>query len=446
MLTSLLDIAQAAVDAAMAGGAEWADAVCASARSVQVEVEKSSISDCRVTRDYGVGVRAFVNGGIGLASNQSLELSEVRACGEQAAALAQATHADPDFLALPPPAEVQAVADLFDDEVAGLPSAQVVQWCQAGIEEAREVSTDVALSGGASLGVGESAVASSTGIALGIPSTSTQIVFMAVVHEGEEVGTYFEYDVARRLADFVPVGVGRQATEQARRFLGARHVKTACWPVVMGPLSAGGFLTSPVAAANAESVQRNRTFMVGKAGEQIASALVSVTEDPFVPAGISSRAWDGEGVAKQRRMLLDKGILTTYLHNSYTANKAGVENTAHAARGGYTPDVGIGPSNLLIQPGERSEAELIGEIEEGLYINSAQVEPDSASGDVSATVDFGFKIEKGELAYPVKNTMIGGDIFELLGQVDAVSSDYREEPGSIIPSVRLSSAQIIGGE
>jgi len=445
-LTTLLDIAQAAVAAAVAAGADWADAVCASARFVAVEVEKSSIRECQVSRDYGVGVRAFVNGGLGLASSQSLDLAEVRACGEQAASLAKATHPDPDFAALPEPGEVAGVGELFDDEIAGLSSARVVQWCQAGIEDAREVSAQVALSGGASLGEGESALASSTGIALGVRSTMTQIAFMAVVHEGEEVGAYFEYDVARRMADFVPEGVGRQATEQACRFLGARHVKTAQMPVVMGPLSAESFVVSPIAAADAESVQRKRTFMVGKAGERVASELLTVTEDPFIPAGVSSRAWDGEGVPKSKRALLDRGVLTTYLHNSYTANKAGVENTAHAARSGPAPGVGIGPSNLLIQPGERTEAELISEIDEGLYVNSAHVVPDSANGDVSATVDFGFKIENGELAYPVKNTMIGGDIFDLLGQVDAVSSDYREEPGSIVPSVRLSSVQVIGGE
>ncbi len=445
-MATLIDIAQAAVDAAMGAGAEWADAVCATTRSVQVEVEKSSLKECQVSRDCGVGVRAYVNGGMGLASSQSLELAEVRACGGQAAALARATHGDPDFVALPEPGEVQAVAGLFDEEVAGLPSARVVEWCQAGIEEAQQVSPEVALSGGAGLGEGEYGLASSTGITLSNRGTSVQIVFQAVIREGDEVGSYFEYDVARCLDDFVPRGVGCEATQQANKFLGSRHVKTARLPVVMGPLSSGGFVTSPLFAADAESVQRKRTFMVGKAGERVASELLTVVEDPFIPAGLGSTAWDGEGVPKQKRALLSSGVLTTYLHNSYTANKAGVENTGHGARGGYGPGVGIGPSNLLITPGERTEAELIGEIDEGLYVNAAQVQPDPASGDVSVTVDFGFKIENGELAYPVKNTMIGGDIFELLGQIDAVSSDYREEPGSIIPSVRLCAVQIIGAE
>jgi len=341
---------------------------------------------------------------------------------------------------------VQRVPELFDEDVAGLDSARVVQWCQEGIDEAREVDGEVALSGGGSLAEGEYGLASSTGLALSNRGTSIQIFFMAVVRDGEDVGSYFEYDIARRLADFVPQGVARQATEQAGNFLGARHIKTTRLPVVMGPLSADGFLTAPIEAGDAESVQRERTFMVGKAGEQIGSEAITIIEDPFVPAGVSSQGWDAEGVPKQKRALIDAGVLTTYLHNSYTANKAGVDNTAHAARSGYSPSVGISASNLLIEPGQLTEAELIGEIDEGLYINAAQVQPDAASGDLSVTVDFGFKIERGQLAYPVKNTMIGGHILELLAQVDAVSSDYREEPGSIIPSVRLSAVQIIGAE
>jgi len=445
-LDSLVDIAQAAVQAATAAGADWADAICASGRSVEVEVGKSSIKQCEAERNSGIGVRAYVNGAVGLARSQSLESDQVAACARQAVTLARAAHRDPDFVALPQPSAVQRVPELFDEDVAGLDSARVVRWCQEGIDEAHGVNSNVALSGGASLAEGEYGLASSTGAALSNRGTSIQIFFMAVVRDGDDVGSYFEYDIARRLEDFEPVGVAGQATEQAGNFLGARHIKTARLPVVMGPLSADGFLTAPIEAADAESIQRERSYMVGKAGSQIGSKAITIIEDPFVPAGVSSQGWDAEGVPKQRRALIDAGVLTTYLHNSYTANKAGVDNTAHAARSGYSPGVGISASNLLIEPGQLTEAELIAEIDEGLYINAAQVQPDSASGDLSVTVDFGFKIEDGQLAYPVKNTMIGGHILELLQQVDAVSSDYREEPGSIIPSVRLSAVQIIGAE
>lgn len=184
--------------------------------------------------------------------------------------------------------------------------------------------------------------------------------------------------------------------------------------------------------------------MMGKCGQQVASELVTIEEDPFVPAGLSSTPWDGEGVPTQKRVLIDRGVLTTYLHNSYTAAKAGVENTAHAVRSGYQGNIGIGPTNLLIHPGARPEKALIAEMDEALYINAAELSPDSVTGDISASVDFGFKIENGEIAYPVTNAMIGGHIADVLGRIDAVSSDYRAEPGMIVPSIRITDMQVAG--
>ncbi|MEA3403768.1 MAG: metallopeptidase TldD-related protein, partial [Armatimonadota bacterium] len=152
--------------------------------------------------------------------------------------------------------------------------------------------------------------------------------------------------------------------------------------------------------------------------------------------------YDAEGVARQSRALIDSGVLTTYLHNSYTAYKAGVEPTGHASRGGYSSSVSISPSNLQVQPGERPEAELIAEIDDGLYIAYAGIAPNTITGEVSTTADFGFHIEAGELAAPLATTLIGSTGEELLGGIDAVSSDYREEPGLILPSLRIASVQV----
>jgi len=392
-----------------------------------------------------VGVRAFHNGGVGIANTQSLQRDDVMECAGRAAAMAKATHPDPDFVALPEPAEPPEVDALFDDALAGVAVGEVVAWCTQAIEEARAIEPEVRLEGGASLSVGSSAIASSTGIALHRSGTSAGISFQAVVFDDGDVGVYFEYDAARRLADFVPAGVADKATREARRYLGGRNIGTKRLPLVLGPLAASGLLFSTVAAADAESVQRNRSFLAGKQGERIASEVLTVTECPLVAGGLSSAAYDGEGVPKTERDIVKAGVLTTYLHNSYTANKAKVFNTAHAGRHGYGGSVGISFSNLQIARGVRTEAELISEIEEGLYIAHGELHPEGASGDISATVDFGFKIEGGQLTYPVATTMVGSDAFEMLANIDAVSSDYREEPGIMVPSLRILDIQVAGG-
>jgi PmbA protein len=197
-----------------------------------------------------------------------------------------------------------------------------------------------------------------------------------------------------------------------------------------------------IGAADADSIQRNRSWLIGRERQQIASEVLTVREEPLVPAGMRSAAYDGEGVARTPQALIDGGVLTTYLHNSYTAFKAGVQPTGHASRGGYGSSVGVGVSNLQVQPGEKTEAELISEVDNGIYVSYAGISPNSVTGEVSTTLDFGFRIENGECTAPISTTLIGSTGEELLANIDAISSDYREEPGMILPSIRIRDIQI----
>lgn len=443
-MDNLLDIAQHAVNCTLKSGAEWADAYCSRVRHADVGMDNSSILDCHSVRDHGLGVRAFYRGGMGFATVQDLDEAAVRECGEDAARMARAAHPDPDFRCLPAPSEVPPVPALFCDRVAGLPAERVVEWCRDAIAEALAVDPGARVSGGAGLSVGEGALASSTGVALSRPGTKIDLSVEVTVHRGDEVGFYFDFDVARGLDDFAPAGLGSKACREALRYLGARPVTTATMDLVLGPLTAGHFLGAVIGAASAESVQRRRSFLAGRAGTVVGPAGLTVLEAPSWPAGLASSSHDAEGVAKQDLVLIDRGVLTCYLHNSYTAGKAGEVNNAHAVRGGYAGAVGIGLSNLRVEPGGRSEAELIHDVDDGLYVSYAELAPDATSGEVSATVDFGFRIRHGEICEPVKLAMIGGNALDMLSRLDAVSSDYREEPGSITPTIRLRAIQVAG--
>lgn len=445
-MSDLLDIAQQAVQAAMRNGAEWADAYCSRVRHADVGMDNSSILDCHVIRDHGLGVRAFYRGGMGFATVQDLGAEAVQRCGEDAARMARVAHPDPDFRDLPQPMPAPEIDGLFDDGVAGLEAETVVQWCLQAIAEARDVAPDARVSGGAGFTVGDGALASSTGVALTRPGTKVDLNVEVTLQRDEDVGFYFDFDVARRMADFNATGLGASAAREALRLLGAQTVPTGVMDLVLGPLTASSLVGAVIGAASAESIQRRRSFLQEMLGESIAADCLTVHERPFWPAGLSSSSHDGEGVARQDMTLIDRGVLQAYLHNSYTANKAGVTSNGHATRGGYTGAVGIGITNLQVVPGDRPEAELIADIEDGLYLSYAELAPDPTSGEVSATVDFGFRILNGQVAYPVKMAMVGSQAFTLLQALDAVSSDYREEPGSILPSLRLRGIQVAGAD
>lgn len=438
----LLDLAQAAVEAAQAAGADFCDAYCSDTTEVSVEVEKSSINYCATIRDQGLSVRAFVNGGQGFATVQQLTARAARESARRAVAMARAAHPDPDFARLPDPMEAEEVPELFDEEMAGLDAGAFVDWCLRGIDEARAVADDAIVQGGAGVGWGESALASSTGVALSRRGSSAGLSFFVIIARGDDIGTYFEQDMARRMADLEIGGIGRKAAREALRQLGSRPVPTARVPLVLGPLAAMSLIGSVIGAAEAEGVQRSRSWLAGREGDRIASEVLTVREEPLVPAGLRSSEYDGEGMARRPRALIDRGLLTTYLHNSYTAFKAGVEPTGHASRGGYASTVGISPSNLQTLPGEKTEAQLISEIDEGIYVAYAGISPNAVTGEVSTTLDFGFRIQGGECTTPISTTLIGSTGDELLSKIDAVSSDYREEPGLILPSIRIRDIQI----
>lgn len=441
-MSELLDLAQAAVATAQAAGADFCDAYCSDLTEISVDVEKNSINNCATIRDQGLSVRAFVRGGQGFASVQQLSVASARECAERAVAMARAAHPDPDFVALPEPAAFEEVPELFDDALAGLGADVFVRWCARGIEEARAVADDAIVQGGAGADWGQFALASSTGVAVTRAASSAGLSFFVIINRDGDVGSFYEYDQARRLADLRVEGIAEKATRDALAQLGSRPIPTARVPVVLGPLAAMGLVGGVIGAANAESVQRHRSYLEGREGQRIASAALTVREVPHVPAGLRSAPCDGEGVPTQERTLIDAGVLTTYLHNSYTAFKAGVTPTGHARRGGYTSSVGIGASNLQVQPGVQTEAELIAAIDQGVYIAYAGISPHPVTGEVSTTADFGFRIERGELTTPLSTTLIGSTADELLGGIDAISSDYRSEPGLVMPSLRIAALQV----
>jgi PmbA protein len=277
----------------------------------------------------------------------------------------------------------------------------------------------------------EGVLANSLGVKAAHRATRASVYAQVVIRRNGDVGSFYEWDSARRREDLEPGGIGAKAATEALRYLRSRPVKTATLPVVFGPLAARGLFMGLCAAASAEDVQRNRSFLGGMKGERVAAEHVTLVDDPLIAGGLSSGRFDGDGFPHRRITLVAGGVLQTYLHSNYTANKSGEMNTGHATR------VGIAPTNINPQVGSRTAAQIISEVDDGIYVELGQPSPDTASGQISALVDAGFRIEKGELTYALESTMVAGQALQVLQGIDAISSDYRAEPGSVLPTVRV---------
>jgi PmbA protein len=437
----MMSMAEEALETAMHAGAEWCDVSVARTSDVDVEVENGSIKSMETASTCGFTVRAYIQGAQGVASATGFERKDLPAAARSAVDMAKAAQSDPDFRALPSPSHGQDVEGLYDDRIAGMQPAEAVDIAVRNIADAKRVEPKVIISGGVGFDASHGVLASSTGVRLEKRGTSIHVGFFSIVKRGDDAGSFYDFDMARMFDDLKPFEPGRVATEQALRFLGARKVATRHMAVVLGPLASFSFLRDLAGSTNAESIQRRRSFMVGRLGTQVASPLVTLADDGLIPRGIFSGHHDGEGALRRRVTLFEDGVFRSCLHNSYTAGKAGEPNTGHGGRTG-----GIGPTNLVVQLGEKTAEEIIADTDEGVYINMGSIAPDPASGDISASVDFGFKIEKGKLAYPVVNTMVSGHVFEFLKNLDAVSSDYREEPGNKLPTIRIRDVQVAGSK
>jgi len=439
-MDDLLNLAHKACEAAVAAGAEFVDVSVGRGRHVSVELEKGAIKSCDARWNAGVSIRAFVRGGQGWASANGLDEAEALAAARAAAELARVAEPDPDFVGLPEPAPCPTVEGLDDPRIADLKVQDLIRWAIDNVDAARDVEPDVVVAGGVDTGWGEGVLVNSLGVAVASRATNVGLSIQAIVKRGDDVGSYFEFDSARRMEDFEPDGIGAKATREAIRFLGAQRIETGVLPVVFGPLASNGIFGALCWSANAEAVQRRRSYLIGKRGERIAAECLSLVDNALIPSGLGSSAFDGEGFPRKPLTVVQDGVLLSWLHNSYTANKAKEPNTGHSTRGG------IAPTNVNPKLGHTTAEQIIRDTPEGLYLPTGGVAPNPVSGDFSETVDFGFKIENGEIAYPVKNTMIAGNMLEFLRNLDAISSDARVEPGLIMPTLRVQNLRVAGAK
>ncbi len=444
MEKDLLSLALKAVEK-LRGRIEQADVFVERRKEINIGWEKSSLKQVSVGYDEGISARAFHKGGRGFASASPLSEENINKVVEAAISLARAAQPDPHFKSLPSPEEGRKVKGLYDEKVADLSPQDLAIWGEEIIEGAKQVDENAIVSGGISAYSMDYALANTERIGIEDRRTGLYAYVMVVLSKSGEVASFFDFDEARRLKDFQPLDIGEKACLQAREFFGARQAPTGSYPVVFSYLGSGSILQAVASAAAAEEVQRKRSYLADKKGQKIAWEGLSVLDLPLIEGGMSSSSYDGEGVPHKELTFIEDGVLKTYFHNSYTAGKGNEENTGHAVRGSYRGGVGIAPTNLQIKLGDWTLEEMIEDMKYGILILSTSIQPNPVSGDVSGPIDFGFMVEKGEKTYPLKNTMLGFNMIELLENIDAISRDFREEPGVKMPALRVKNLRIGGG-
>jgi PmbA protein len=252
------------------------------------------------------------------------------------------------------------------------------------------------------------------------------------------------YSVARTLKKLdPPEQVGKIAAERTLRRLGARKVKTAHVPVVLDPMISTSILEHIFEGINGDSVYRGASFLAGKLGQKIAGSNVTVIDDGTIPGGFGTSPFDGEGIPTRRTIVVENGVLKSYLLNTYTAKKLGLETTANASRGlAGTP--GIGPGNYFLQPGSKTPKDLISEIQEGLYVTEFLGHgANLVTGDYSRGAS-GLWISGGEFAYPVEEITVAGNLKDLFMNISEIANDLEFRGSVAAPTLRIDGLTVGG--
>src|SRR3954467_5062258 len=448
--TDLKALAQDIVQRAMQAGATAAECVIREGDEFSTLVRLGEVETLKESGSKSIGVRVF--NGKRAASTHSSDFTPagLDRMLKSAIELAKITSEDP-FSGIPEPSQLGSLSgnlDLYSADVYSLPGEERINYARRAEKAALDFDPRIKNSEGGSFdaATGRKVLANSHGFVGEYQRSycSTAAVPIAQTDDGAMQRDYW-FSVARTLKKLdAPEKVGRIAAERTIRRLGAKKAKTAKVPVVFDPMVSTSILEHIFEGINGDSVYRGASFLAGKLGQKIAGDNVNVVDDGTIPGGFGTSPFDGEGIATRRTVVIENGVLKSYLLNTYTAKKLGLQTTANAARGlAGTP--GIGPGNYFLQPGSRSPKELIAGIKEGLYVTEFLGQGvNLVTGDYSRGAS-GLWISGGELTYPVEEITVAGNLKDLFFNISEIANDLEFRGAVAAPTIRIDGLTV-GGE
>lgn len=405
------------------------------ARGVETEVRayEGAVESLSSAASAGVGIRVLSGGRQGFAYAGSLDEQVV------AETLADARDnvgfATPDpHVALARPDGVTPVAlDVWDEGVVQLSTADKVELALELERRVRGADPRIRQVASADYGdvAAETAIATSSGITATSRRTVCSLAAEAIAGDGAESQTAVGFTAARGPGALDVDKAAVDAVERAVRLLGATRARTGRCTVIFDPRVASTLLAVISSALSGEAVTKGRSFFAERVGEEVASAAVTIVDDPTDIRSFGAAAYDAEGLACRRNVLVDGGILRGFVFDTTSANRAGTVSTASAVRGGYSSRPGAGCRALLLSPGPLGRAEILADVGEALFVQSitgVHSGVNTVSGDFSVGAE-GLMARGGELAEPVREVTIASTLQRMLQSLVHVGADVEWLPG-----------------
>jgi PmbA protein len=433
------------IEMARKAGADAADALYAGDGSTGVQVRLGALEDVERSEGEEIGLRLFVGRRSASVSSSDLSDEALSALVERAAAMAREAPEDPYAGLAPEELLLRGGGpDVEGDDGADPSPAELKQRALATEDAARAVP-GVTNSEGAGVSAGRSviALATSAGFCRGYSTSGYSGSASVIAGSGSGMQRDYASHSVRHYAELDdPETLGRLAAERTVARLDPARLASGTMPVVFDPRVGPSLVGHLISAITGSAITRRTSFLLGKQGEQIFAAGITVRDDPHRPRGLRSKPFDGEGLPTRPSNLIEDGRLTGWLLDSASARQLGLQPTGHASRG-VSGSPGAGATNVDLLPGTVGKTELMSDIKRGLYVTELigqGVNP--VTGDYSRGAS-GFIIEDGRIAAPVAEITIAGNLLDMFRMLVA-ADDLEHRRAVNVPTVRIEGMTVAG--
>jgi PmbA protein len=451
--SDLQQLAQDVLHRALKAGATDAEAVVYEGDEFGAKVRLGQVETLKESGSRAVGLRVFIGQRTASTSSSDFSRESIERLVDGAITLAKITSEDP-FAGLPEPEEfgqLEGDLKLYFDDVNELPPSERIEIARRAEAAAMAYDTRIQNSGGADFDTATShkIMMNSRGF-IGEYRRSYcdfSVAPIAIDEKGGMQRNYW-YSISRTAKKLEsPEDIGQEAARRTLSRLGARQVKTQKAPVVFSPEISRSIIGNIFDAANGDAIYRHATFFADMLGQQVAGENITVVDDGTMIidgiGGFGTSPFDGEGLPSRRTVLVENGILKNYVMNTYTARKLGMKSTGNASRG-LAGNPGIGAGNFYLEPGTLMPEQIIGDVKDGLYVTETMgFGVNLVTGDYSQGAS-GVWIENGELAYPVEEITIAGNLKDMYRNITAIGNDLVFRGSSAAPTIRVEGMTIAG--
>lgn len=449
-----------AIEKASSSGATEAEAYLERELGLTVKVFDGKVERFSYSETRGIGLRVYLGDRQGRAYTSDLGRVAIEETAGSALAGAEVSPEDPDRRLPDPSLFGQGTdegnylgedLDIFSDDLERVTAGEKIEFAMGLERIAREF--DPRITGVETAAYSESTsevlLASTAGFRSGFRSSICYGYLMAIAEENGDSQTGFGFTAGRSFDSLDVAAAAEEAASMAVDLLGARQVETARVPVLIDNLSTAEMLAMMGAAVSGELVTKGRSYLSERLGDSIASERITVVDDGLMQGGFGTQPFDGEGVAAKRKVLVENGTLRTFLHNCYTASRMGAATTGNAQRQSFRGQVGVGPTNVFLEPGDETPESLMSGMDRGFMVMELQgvhVGLNPVSGEVSVGAR-GRWVERGRPVHPVREVTIAGTMDDILKGIVGIGNDLRFTPllgGIGTPSILVEGLAVSG--